>query len=477
MISTPRRAPDATRADEIGVRDAIAVALLVVGVVGPLAALGANTSLLAALAALLHLAAALGIVLMLGPSAPAKLWGSAGPPAVCLFSALLWAGLGLSGEPRQDWAEAFRAAAGAGAHSLVPDDTALELVKLMSAAALGLAATVVGARARRLRLTAMLLAAAGGVYGLVSLGLHQNNPLEAFGVSKGSHAGRFTATLLNPNAAACVFAMLCVITTGLLSAQYNRMRAMAPALRARAWPALTLLLIVVFFFMGACALTKSRAGLIAALAGVALLLLLRRPPWGKARRTLSPKAAWALAAGLAAAVAISGAGALHRAGDLASAAADRIEAYQHYLELARQAPLTGYGLGAFPIVGLHGLEAEEAAHMWNFRAAHNAPLQAALEGGGPYLGFLAVGLALWAAAGLRPARPGARSIRLGFALAAGVAGACSLVDIALQVPAVAAFAAAAFGLSVGAGFEAAPEARPAARRGVRRRSSAAPSAA
>lgn len=477
MIPKPVRAPDATPAERVSGLDGVAVALLAAGVLAPLAALGANTSFLATLAALLHLATALGVVLLLGTAAPVQLWRSAGPPAVCLFSALLWGSLGLSGEPRHDWGQAFREAAGAGAHSLVPDETALEMVKLMSVAALGLAATIVGAKARRLRLTAVVLAAAGAAYGLVALGLHQNNPLEVFGVSKGSHAGRFTATLLNPNAAACVFAMLCVAATGLLSAQYNRMRALAPVLRARAWPALVLLLIAVLFFMGACALTKSRAGLITAVAGVILLLLLRHPPWSKARRALSPRAAWGLGVGLALAIALSGAGALYRAGDLASAAADRIQAFQHYLELARQAPLTGYGLGAFPTVGLHGQTAEEAAHMWNFRAAHNAPLQAALEGGVPFVAFLAMALTLWAVAGARPARPGSRSIRLGFAVAAAVAGACSLVDIALHVPAIAAFASVAFGLSVGAGFDGPPRARPSKEGSARRRSSVAPSAA
>lgn len=463
--------------DRAGPSDVAGVALLVLAVFAPLAALGANTSVLAAGAVLLHLAAALGVIALLGAGAPVALWRAAAPPAVCLLCAVVWGGLGLTNEPRGDWGQTFRQAAQAQAHSLVPDETALELVKLMGLGALGLAATIVGAKAERLRLCVSVVVGAGALYGFVALGLHQNSPLEVFGVSKGSHAGRFTATLLNPNVAGCLFAMLCVIATGLLSAQYNRMRALAPALRVRAWPYLALLLIAVFFFMGACVLTRSRTGLITGAGGVGLVLLLRYGPWRRGSSRLSAKAGWALAAGLSLAVVLSGAGALQRAADLSSAAADRLQAFEHYLELARQAPLTGYGLGAFPVVGLHGLEPAQAAHMWNFRSAHNAPLQVALEGGAPYLLFLGAALSLWAAAGLGPGRAGTRSIRAGLAAAAAVAGVSSLVDIALHVPAIAAFACVALGLAVGAAFDP-PQRRNGSNAGPpRRRSRGDPSAA
>ncbi len=88
---------------------------------------------------------------------------------------------------------------------------------------------------------------------------------------------------------------------------------------------------------------------------------------------------------------------------------------------------------------------------WSFNAAHCAPLQAMLEGGAPFLLLLAAALAVTlgqiAHAWARRAAASAVSIA---ALAAGLlAFGCALVDIALNVPAVAAFAAAALGLAWG----------------------------
>lgn len=443
-----RSAPDAAPATRSTAVDRACAAGLVVAVMAPLAVLGANTAFLATGAAVLHLVTALLIVWALGREAPAHLWLLLAGPAALLAAAVVWALQGLAVAPRADWSEPLRALAGAQWASLAPDMTRVEAGKLIGLGGLGLAATLVGLSPARLRFCASLFVAAGALYALAVLGLHQHDPLTVFGVAKGSHAGRFTASLLNPNAAGCVFAMLCIVAVGLLSGELSRLRAGRQRLEL-----IVVLAIAAFLFMGACALTQSRSALAVALAGVGAVVALRRSVWAP-RRAIHGRLriGWILAAVVGWAVVGAGAGAVHRLNTLQMAAEARLDAYGHVADLAGQAPLEGYGVGAFASAALHGLTPEEGRDMADFRAAHNGPLQLVFEGGWPYAALVLGALSMWALAGLRGAAPaGARSVRLGFGLAAAAAGLCNMVDIALQVPALAAFAAVGLGLWVGAG--------------------------
>jgi hypothetical protein len=85
--------------------------------------------------------------------------------------------------------------------------------------------------------------------------------------------------------------------------------------------------------------------------------------------------------------------------------------------------------------------------IWDFGAAHVAVLQAALEGGLPFAGLLCAAVVMLAAPALRAPESGRTRgvLAQGAAAASLLALLCSFGDIALNVPAVAAFAALLLG--------------------------------
>jgi O-antigen ligase len=428
---------------------------------------GSNTASLSALASMAYLVAAGAVIALIGGRAPVGFWGRLFAPALLLIAAGVWAGLGLVPEYGRapgsggDWTAPFRTAALAPWISVTPDGALLELCKLLGVAAFGLAGTLVGADPRRLKACAWCLLTAGGLYALVALSLHHADPFAVFGVSKGFQEGRFTGTFLNPNVAGCLFAMLSALTAGFLRSEINRMSGAPSAYRRSRIPHLALLALLLFFFVAACALTRSRAALAFAALAVVILALPRRSakpqPRRSARSRIAVSWSWLVVGALLLGIAIAGAGALHRTADFQESALGRLHAYGIFSRQTAESPWFGYGLGAFPTIALQGIEPKYSELLWNFRAAHNALLQAALEGGVPYLILLVAAIAVWLAPGFRaPAPAGVRSIRLGLLLAAGVCVGCAMVDIVLNVPSMAALTALLAGLYAGAGYLAPP---------------------
>jgi hypothetical protein len=121
---------------------------------------------------------------------------------------------------------------------------------------------------------------------------------------------------------------------------------------------------------------------------------------------------------------------------LGAGARERQMMWEHYFEVATLSPLYGYGWGSFPSINAHfpgTLQFAQAS--WSVNSAHNILLQLWLNGGVPYLllilasfgwGVRQVALALnrhWA------------TDDIGIGLAILLIVACSLIDIALDVPA------------------------------------------
>lgn len=158
---------------------------------------------------------------------------------------------------------------------------------------------------------------------------------------------------------------------------------------------------------------------------------------------------------LTAAVIVAGAAAWGSAGavmdryaTLGEDGSSRVAILRHYAHLASTAPLTGYGLGAFDTVNQRHLTSDTVLLVGDFGAAHNAVLQLAIEAGWPAVAFVAAALIAIAWRIARNAtREDGRTATIGRAMlcSVAVAAAGSLVDIALNVPAIAALTAALLG--------------------------------
>ena len=402
--------------------------------IGGLAVLGLNWPLGAAAGAGLSLLM-LAVVAASTGAPPSGLYLTGVPAAVALAGAAAWVAAtqgGLHGPSIRSF----------GQFGLVGE---LELLKLFGLAAATLAAALLAVRRDRARALLITLLIAGLLYMCLSLALRQHDPFQVWGMEKGPHRWRFTGSLLNANAAGCVFGMIALLGLGVLLPRLPFPQPRLAAVTLWAWSAAAAAAGLV-----ATALTGSRASFGFTLALAALLVLAQvRKRNSRTRRRRSPLPALAAIALLAAAVATPVIGSLTTRGALAPAAHARMQAFELYAAESSRHELEGQGLGRFREINAPLLTPETAPQMWNFGAAHNAVLQAALEGGWPFAGLLVLAVLLvWI-----PAFVGARrSTRLDGAAAlaaASLAGLCSMGDIALNVPAVATFAALCLGLAWG----------------------------
>lgn len=171
-----------------------------------------------------------------------------------------------------------------------------------------------------------------------------------------------------------------------------------------------------------------------ALIGAAIVAA-RRAQRGRRRG----RGAWAVALAVVLGVSLF-AGPLSRRFDtLGDAWSLRVEMWGHYAVLAGARPLTGYGLGAFPMVNEQSLtDPAFASAVWAVNSPHNLLLQWLIEGGVP------LALAMLAATGLIALPIGrgmaGRWIAADTALLGmiGVVVASAMIDLALDLSAVAA---------------------------------------
>jgi len=335
--------------------------------------------------------------------------------------------------------------------------------------ALALAAAAAAGRARggRRLLGAALLAAAAGqlLYGLPRwLGGLET----VWGVAVGA-GDRLQGTFVNPNHLALYLEMALAVTFAWGWWALGRAGRVGtpPELRVAlvAPPALAWLTL-----FAALAFTGSRAGLLAALAGVlaqGLLLAFRRGP---RRRTL----AWALVGALAAAAGlgvVAFAGYEEGLGRLAATSLhgvawnERIDVYRATLDLWRLFPWLGTGLGTF----LHAfpLVQRPAPDELFWRHAHSDPLELLAVAGGVGGALLLVALAAVVVRLVRVLRRGQRREDRAAALAAlgalAAVGLHELADFGLTMPAnalaLAALVGAASAVPYGGGRRAGAAAR------------------
>ena len=426
-------------------------ALLTLAVFGQFLALGANTPLLAAISAAAELALGALAVATAFRAAPTRFWIRLIPVLTLAIAAMGWA----LWPHWSAFVPAVRRLPG-WRDALNPDADCLEVLKLAGITGLGLAAAVIGrSRARALRLITFLVLS-GGAYVVLCLWLWRYDPYSVWGVSKGAHTWSFTGSLLNANAAACIFGMISILALGLTQSLSRSLDLHAPRLRALSMFAAALSTVVAA--LAAVALTGSRTSLVLTailITALAIIDLARIRDGAKLPRAIGAGAlgvillAVSLGVGLAPIAAKS---------SIKEEFGTRSHAYADYLSLAKAAPWSGVGPGGFSMLNAQTLPSGVMDDRWSFNAAHCAPLQAVMEAGLPFLILLACALLVVVVQVLRAwlGRDAASAISIA-ALSSGLLPfGCALVDIALNVPAIAAFSAVALGLAWGSSAGTAP---------------------
>ncbi len=325
--------------------------------------------------------------------------------------------------------------------SLTIDRSALLLnvLRLLGLAALFVAGRIIGASEARALWFLKAAVAALGCYAALAFVDHV--------VARRS--ARLVATLLSPNSAATTFG------AGMLLA------VAAAVVRFRRYPGLTVLrrgdpeamlwLGVVALLATVVCLTASRAGGVAALIGLGLLL-----GWNvfAQRQTVRGGAALAALAAvlLVAAIALRSADPLTGRFNVLGRDLDiRSEIFAAHWQAFITSPWSGFGLGSFPTVNQLVVTQGSLSTLYDVRAAHSLYLQWLEEGGIVGAGaMLAVfGLLLWPIlrAGLADSTAGvwARAI----ACAAVLFLVHGLTDFALQAPAIQALCALVLGVGGG----------------------------
>jgi O-antigen ligase len=404
-------------------------------IIGQFLAFGANDSFLAVVAAVVEIVVALLAVALTLREDLDRCWRQLAPAMGLFAAAMAWGAAPLV-------LAAVKLPHGG---LLAPAAAKVELVKLAGAGAVLLTGVLVAQSRRRMEALMLALVALGFAYTLLTLGLSQATPYAVFGQPKGPHTFRFTGTLLNANAAGCMFGMLALVSLGVMQHLFKRTDLRNSGLRDYLKLAIAGSGALAAF--GATVLTESRTSLLLSLALGAVVIGAEMWRRGQSGKTLG------LAGGLILLVGL-GLGATQIVSRWSTTAADfsqKIDAYEHYLSAIEATPLFGYGLGGFKAFHESTLSGRLAPIMWDFGAAHSAVTQAALEGGLPFLVLLLAALGAVVHGLIR--RPSNRE--LGAISTAGLAAVvlaviCSFVDIALNVPGVASFALLLLGSAWGA---------------------------
>lgn len=391
-----------------------------------ISAFGMDGALLAVLAALSNIL--LAILVLLQVRLDHRLMRAVAPAFGLLGLALAWAVL-----PHGDF---FPAMDGVVTASV---DLGSQVTRLFGFAAMLMAAAIMGYRHGLARQTLDWIIWAFVANLLLGLVMRAVTPGEIWGLHRPLGGDRFSGTLLNANVAACLFGMASLIALG---------RALSNGARSTALVRPWLAMAVALATFGACVITGSRTATILLLLGAALLLAghLRAGRHGAGWALLLPLCGLCLTAILA----VAGEMVLQRGAALEYDAGSRLQLWHHLWRISCEAPLFGYGLGAFSEVNLHFLPDPVTAHAYYaINDAHNVGLRLLIEGGWPYLLLVGAGLSTIVSPivrrGMAPDGIRFRATLVALAFALG----CGMVDIALSVPAVGTFCAMLIGLSWG----------------------------
>lgn len=349
-------------------------------------------------------------------------WRAIAPGFALLIAAALWAAISSFGM--------------FGAPALVPDLALSELTGLAGVGAALLAGAAIGADTqRRDRTVDLLIALATAIAAIGLIASHFSITLSTTLWQPGQQ-GRFAGTFGNANVAGSFYAAIATLAFGrAIGTIGQRTRSRADATRTGLLAARGIACVIL---LAACAATASRTAMATGIVAILAIGLIHGIRSGHLPRHLL--AAGIVVAALLGLVLLVTADMLfERMETLADDGVFRGEMWTHYGRIAARSPIFGYGLGAFQTVNLRNLsDPGLAAELWSVNAAHNIVIQIAIEAGLPYL-LLVIGAVLTIGRSVVGAarRGGIRIADLGLGLAAAVILANAMVDIALDVPAIA----------------------------------------
>lgn len=267
----------------------------------------------------------------------------------------------------------------------------------------------------------VVLACANVAIGLMIREVGDSLPLDLW---RSMGNARFAGTVSNPNVAGAYFGMMALLALGRAVNARAGEGAVGQAVTAARW-------IAVLLCAGACTITASRSAVVAML-GMVVVSFVRA-------RTL--RTALLVVLGLALLI---GAGlgdlVIGRIGLLDETSTGRAAIWTNDWAIVQASPWFGHGFGSFSSVQMRWIDDPRLAQeLWTVNSAHNLVFQLLVEGGVGYV-LLLMAAAIWTGwrvvGNLR--RPDADPWRAGGVAALAVVVACAMVDIALDVPALAA---------------------------------------
>lgn len=404
----------------------LAARLLGVSVFVQLTAWGANGDLLGLLGAVLNLLAAAAVLSLAQPGL--AFYRRAWPVLLILATAIGWA-----------TAPELAVAAGwpADAARPVPDMAPAAALRAAGMIATLLAGAALGYRRGRLYVALDSYLICGALNLLLALVLRE--------VSETHVASRFAGTLANANAAGAGFGFVAALALGRIQALST---APADANGPGRLLGLVLCPLILFISLGACLITTSRSAGIATLAGLLAMLLLQTASYRKAGRSAQRSFLIVALGVIAVALVLTSGNLLARIPFAGADAVDRAALFRRCWDLAMARPWFGYGLGSYTPVNLqHLANADDAVRYAYINAAHNQLLQLALVGGLPFLGLhLLAGASILATAWRSRRSTAVDPMTVAAWTGLGILLGCSMIDIALTVPALTALAAGTLGL-------------------------------
>lgn len=428
--------PAVTVPSEIGIAGNCAALIAPIVLIGSFVALGGNSYVLGTAASVAAFGTAATIILLLPPVT--GFWKRLGPVLLPFALALGWAAIPLLAPDSAAW----RGWLAPGAFKASWIALAGILIWLPIGA-------MMGARPRLTNQTIDILAVLVVPWILFSLIAFKADPGNIWGIEKGLVRPRFSATLLNPNTTGCAMAMISVLLASRFMTEARTALRSTSAKRRSAVIRLVLAWLILMLVLSAMALTGSRLAMIFGGIGLVLTALLAHR-LADENRPYYFACVFALLLPLIVGLMIGGMRLAQKTASVAGDAAIRIRDHEYYWKLSLETPWFGRGLGSFRALNTATLDSADVLHRWNFGAAHNVLLHGALEAGWPFVLLMAVGVAGGAKI-LFSARATIAfdSMMYGLILAVGIAVVFGIVDIALNVPALAATATWLGGLAVG----------------------------
>lgn len=397
--------------------------------------------------------------------------------ALTAFAALIvWSGLTLTPLPGFPAPEAWRLLGVDGALTIDRAATLVEILKLGGLASAFLAAWLIGQSEIRADRALTVLLALGSAYAIWAIGAFLADSHTVLWVEKSYHLDRLTGSFLSANSAGSLFGALT------LTAWITALRAFRVHLQTApdARPKRSLLgaafrAALAILFWGALLLTVSRAAMVATLVCLALVTALEIiEALNRARAGVGKIIGYTAPAVLAMIILFAATIGQRFIGELADLGADsstRETIFATYLEVARQAPAAGYGLGSFPSLNLAQVNAQNFDALWNLGAVHNIYLQWLIEGGVIGAGLMAATL-VFLLVDIARRRVSARAGRTRATIALAVTTLLLIhntVDYSIQIPAIAALWAFLLGLGAAPGGDGERKAGPSRRSGSVRR--------